>query len=409
VSPTGRRFEVAGAPRFEEGSEVILFLRQNRDGSYGLLHLGLGAFERIERAGEPIAVRQIEEGPDASGKSGRLRDYERFVEWVDGTVRGERAVADYYVDGGAGREFEAAYTLEEYEGLNVRWFEFDSGKTINWTIAGNHSPVSVEALESALHAWSSVKGPDVRMAYAGSGASTSGFQTADGLNTVLFGDPNDLIGGKFECSKGGVMALGGWWSDQVSGRFEGEDYYRIIEGDIVVNDGVECYLDKDPERMASMLTHELGHALGFGHSCGDAASGPCNTQRQKEAIMNAHAENDERGAVLKRDDLEALAAVYGELVVEELPAPTALRAQLMAGDQKVKLTWKDNSDSEDAFEIFRRVGNSPWELWKTVNGDHNRLKSKVDVDGKGKIMYRARAIAAVNESSFSNNAKVRLR
>jgi len=408
VGPSGRRFEVAGAPRFEEGSEVLLFLDRNRDGSYAPLHLGLGAFERVDRAGERIAARQIDESSDAP-RGHRVRDYDRFVEWVDGEVRGERRPADYYVAGGARGEFEAAYTLEEHEGLNVRWFDFDAGETVNWKIAGNSSPVAASALEAALKSWYSVKGPEVRIAYAGNGASTSGFQTADGMNTVLFGDPNDLIGGKFECAEGGIMALGGWWSDAVTGKFEGRDYYRIIEGDIVVNDGVECYLDEDPKRMESMFAHELGHALGLGHSCGDGISGPCDTARKKEAIMNAKAENDARGAVLKRDDVEALAELYGELIVEELPAPTALKAKLMAGGAKVKLTWKDNSDSEEAFEIFRRVGNSPWELWKTVNGGRNRLKSKVEVDGTGKVIYRARAIAAVSESPFSNNAKVRLR
>jgi Matrixin len=409
LSPSGRRFEVAGAPRLEEGSEVFLFLKQNRDGSYGLLHLGMGAFERIDQAGERIAVRQIDGSLEASDRGRRLRDYDRFVGWVDGTVRGERPAADYYFDRDGGHEFVAAYTLEEYEDLNVRWFDFDGGKTVDWKIAGSDSPVAADALRAAITAWNSVPGPHVQMAYAGSGASTSGFQTADGQNTVLFGDPNDLIGGKFECSKGGIMALGGWWSDEVTGRFEGKEFYRIIEGDIVVNDGVECYLDQDPKRMESMFAHELGHALGLGHSCGDQASGACDTQVKKEAIMNAYAENDVRGASLKRDDMEALAALYGDLVVEELPAPTGLKAKLMAGDQKVKLTWTDNSDSEDAFEIFRKVGNSPWELWKTVNGDHSRLKSKVEVDGSGKVIYRARAIASISESPFSNAAKVRLR
>lgn len=405
-SPSGRRFEVAGAPRLEEGSQALLFLTQNRDGSYGLLHLGLGAFEPVDQAGERIAVRQIEASAAAARE---VRDYDRFVDWVDGTVRGERPAADYYLDRDGGREFVAAYTLEEYEGFNVRWFDFDGGKLVDWKLAGNDSPVAVDALRAAIAAWNSVNGPNVQMTYAGTGASRSGFQTADGQNTVLFGDPNDLIGGKFECSKGGIMALGGWWSDEVTGRFEGEEFYRIIEGDIVVNDGVECYLDQDPKRLESMFAHELGHALGLGHSCGDSDSGACDTQRKKEAIMNAYAENDARGASLKRDDMEALAALYGELVVEELPAPTGLKAKLMGGNQKVKLTWTDNSDSEDAFEIFRKVGNSPWELWKTVNSDRNRLKSKVEVDGTGKVIYRARAIAAVSESPFSNAAKVRLR
>jgi len=47
-APSGRRFEVAGAPHFEEGGDLVLFLRKNADETYGLLHLGLGAFERTD-------------------------------------------------------------------------------------------------------------------------------------------------------------------------------------------------------------------------------------------------------------------------------------------------------------------------------------------------------------------------
>ena len=53
---------VSGAPRFARGERALLFLVPDRDGSYGVLHLLLGAFHEVHRAGRTLARRDLGEG-----------------------------------------------------------------------------------------------------------------------------------------------------------------------------------------------------------------------------------------------------------------------------------------------------------------------------------------------------------
>lgn len=76
-----------------------------------------------------------------------------------------------------------------------------------------------------------------------------------------------------------------------------------------------------------------------------------------------------------------------------LEEPSGLTAASTSAD-KVELNWKDNSESESGFEIWRRVGNdSNWALYSTV-GRNITYFTDEDLDPDKQYSYRVRAIVS---------------
>ncbi|MFP5288409.1 MAG: reprolysin-like metallopeptidase, partial [Thermoanaerobaculia bacterium] len=95
--------------------------------------------------------------------------------------------------------------------------------------------------------------------------------------------------------------------------YRGVSYRRIVNADIVTNDGMDCYLQDSVggKKAEQVFAHELGHTLGIGHSCGDLSSSPCSNATLDQALMRAIAHNDGRGAALNSDDRSAAFYLYG--------------------------------------------------------------------------------------------------
>jgi len=145
----------------------------------------------------------------------------------------------------------------------------------------------------ALQAWSSVPGSRFRDQDGGF-TDAAGFRN-DGVNAVSFRDPDDDMDPPVNCS--GTLAVGGFSrSDYSQTRtVNGTTFHRILEGDLVVNDGwAGCDYYENFANLAEVATHELGHVLGLGHS-----SDP-------NATMHDMAHFDGRGAALRQDDINGL-------------------------------------------------------------------------------------------------------
>lgn len=90
-------------------------------------------------------------------------------------------------------------------------------------------------------------------------------------------------------------------------------YMRILGADVVVNEGIACFLESSPDPRAAaeeLFGHELGHTLGLGHACGDDASGDCKDVDGDEALMRAYVHDDGRGAQLGAHDGAAICRLY---------------------------------------------------------------------------------------------------
>ena len=125
---------------------------------------------------------------------------------------------------------------------------------------------------------------------------------------------------------------------------------------MVTQDGAGCFFAGNNGKNGELVfAHEIGHALGLGHSCGDSGTPSCADPVLNDALMRAFAHNDGRGARLGADDRAALAVLYGDGAPPcTVPtAPTGLSATAISSS-RIDLTWQDRSQDEEGFAVERK-------------------------------------------------------
>jgi hypothetical protein len=370
--PGGRRADgserrIFGAPRFAPGRRALVFLTPRADGSYELADFALGAFLVAESPQRPLAVRDLSEVRVLGGKSRRhlepLRDLERFADWIEDRAAGSRRRGDYLarVASSKTKAVTAEFTLFEHDGRNFRWFLFDTGGSVPWRQFNGLAELETggeKQLNHALLAWTGEKTTPVKLVYAGRTTARGGLAREDGQNAVLFGDPNGEISGTFDCGAGGTLAIGGFHSAGVAGSFNGKEYYRITEGDVVLQNGIECN-DRSAgagifdDFIRKILGHELGHTLGIAHSSENADETSLELRR---ALMYYRIRLDGTGPILYPDDVAALQALYRRTTTTPPPPPGPCGANalcLLKGRFRVTGTWSNqfNGTSGTAIPI----------------------------------------------------------
>jgi hypothetical protein len=356
LAPDGRELTLFGAPRFQVGERALLFLGPERDGTRRVLQFMQGAFHRARLGGRDIAFRDESEVhqlavPLEDDPGPKARDFERFADWIADRAVGAYRWPDYLFQPEPEplQAFTESFTFFESEGLNLRWFTFDSGGSVTWKAHRDGQPGLASdgfpEFQRALTAWNNESATPIRLNYGGTTSASEGFQSYDGQNVLLFDDPNNDIEGKFDCSAGGTLAIGGPWSDpNNTANFNGKRYIRISGADIVMNDGIECRL-QNPTRGSKMAeevyAHELGHGLGLGHSSENADE---TNQTLRNALMFFRAHDDNRGARLESDDIAGIRVLYqksGSSGGGGNPACPAGNLCLLAGRFQVSVTWQN--------------------------------------------------------------------
>ncbi len=384
----GGKLIVPGAPRFEDGDRVLAFLAGDGDRGYRLLHVGLGAFFKVGTGRRAVALRRFAGAtlldPDLQPAVELVRNYNGFVNWLDRRGRGIKRAPDYFLTRQSA--LTAPYRLVRVGGMNVRWFEFDDGKTVNWRILNSAFSNTQPQFVEALKVWS--RDP-VSLHLASGTNSKAGLLRSDKVNAIIFGDPNNSLPGTYTCPAGGIVGLAGFWFSNLTGRWEGRTYRRIREADIVINDGADCLLNNNRRGTAELYTQQIGFSLGI-----DASNNP-------NATMSTNLHNDGRGAFLTADDIAALEALYGKASdpepeepdpgpePEQVARPTKLKVKTPKANV-VRLRWKDNSKDETGFEIWRRIGDKKWKLWKIKGATKKSLKA-TDVKPGATYSFRVRA------------------
>ncbi|MEA2600011.1 MAG: hypothetical protein QOF89_1003 [Acidobacteriota bacterium] len=411
---SGQRLTIWGAPSLQTGERVLLFLVRHADGTYGSIHLALGTFHEVPvDTVSKLAVRDLSEMQDVGGGEAvpaqdTARDAGRFATWLADRAAGLRRAPDYFVPATAADLRRIQEKFNYLGGIKQRWTVFDGGGSVSWRSQASGQPGladgGVGEIKSAMAAWNGDPATNVNYHLDGTTSSTNGFKRSDGVNAIIFEDPNNEVDGTFGCSSpgrgSGVLALGGTWSS--SGR--------ISEGDVITNDGVSCWFNT-PKRAEQIFGHELGHSLGLGHSCGDDRTGPCTDPVAAQALMRATAFSDERGARLNEDDLAGILTLYPGASnppppppppSDALAAPTNLVATA-ASATSIQLSWTDNATDETAYKVEQKKGSGAFQEVRTLSANATST-TLTGLAAQTVYTFRVRARKGSTNSAYSNLA-----
>jgi hypothetical protein len=305
---------IPGIPELGPGQRVLVFFEQQSGEVIVPRDLSLGLFmETRSSTGERAYLRKLDDAHavnEAAARSGtRARHAARFEHWISRSAAGAQPVQDYFITDRA--KFSLSPTGFP-DALPARWFQFDTNQTINWfAVAGGMTGATFDefaAVASALAAWTNDPTSRILFSYGGTVASDPGNDSNNGVNAVVWDDPGNDISGAYDCFNGGTLAFGGLFASSQTGVANGNTYHRAVEGFVLTQNGAQCvFNDNGGLDGIETLGHEVGHALGFGHSCtgGGCVPGPLN-----DALMRSFIHSDGRGAQLGADDIAGALFVY---------------------------------------------------------------------------------------------------
>lgn len=423
---------IFGSPAFTIDESVLLFLAPGPEDAYRVRDMFVGKFsERTAQDGTRLWYRGNEEGVtllDRRLKPMSLPNIQRradeFENFITAAGNGSAtASASYKVENpvlrsaGSGEtpgRLQANFTLIADPEI-YRWSSFDGGAAAEWRHVSSqpgYSGGGVNEARAGMAAWTSYSAAKIRYQYGGAYSGTpGGHKSSNGVNEIVFNDVTNEIDGTYSRSSGGVVGIGGfnratnggtWYGPFNADATHAARAYasvNILEGNLVIQDGVTPQNGVSSNVLAEIIAHEFGHTLGFGHS------------EDGSALMFRSVTGG--GPSLRSDDQIAARWLYpngsgGGGTPEPTPTVPTAPANLVASamdSTRVSLQWSDRANNEASQRVYVAVGSGTFE----AVGDVAANQTSVGLSGLNPVTryrFRVTAINGAGESSPSNIAEI---
>jgi hypothetical protein len=318
----GRGSMVFGTPQFTLDQNVLLYLESWADGSLRVHQYFLGKFDIVTdpASNQQFAVRsEMSEGVVVLQNHSQLASGEDITNRLELSAYLQMLRTKIATHAEQSRLFEQRYYSNipmnarpvEYAELigkgrlqpqwtyissaHPRWFEPDSGQPVVFRVnpAGAPNQQINNDIAAAMNAWSTIPGCAMRMAV---GTNTSECFPDLNNNTIIFNNCD----GRWSAGGGGcqgVLALGGLGWTGNTRVINGVSFVQANQGFVSFNPYAACNFGISCN-VQEITTHELGHALGLGHSA------------DLSATMYGIAHFDGRCASTRPDDQAAMVFIY---------------------------------------------------------------------------------------------------
>lgn len=320
---------IYGNPNFKKGEKVLLYLDTWTDGSLRTYQMFLGKFNIVKDpiTGKEVAVRSSPDentavlkqqlhGHSAPGRSTERQGLSRYIRMVRNRLAAnwERSVqfeAEAYANIPLLAEPAEYSSIADKGDISAnfaflgpfRFFEPDSGLPVSVSLNPNPSSdqgvpqVTLNSADVAAAgaAWTNVSGCALQMSYSGTLGQCYLGSGIPGVHVVS----NNCDGRNSPTpSCNGVLAWGGVsQTGPLTRTINGTTFRQTIQGFVSMSPWAHCWFTNSCN-VREVLTHEIGHAIGLGHS------------QFSDATMAPIAHFDGRCASIRPDDADGVRAIY---------------------------------------------------------------------------------------------------